>query len=137
MAAGVDQFQRGDDVIRGVVDVEQGAVWAAQGFCQHEGQLHFDARDDKAVGRDITAVVEEHVVEQSAVVRLANLRAGLHRFGGEANLVAFQHATFGDFQAHPFALYGVGVVKGDRRVVERDLADLLPGLLRLMQTMGD
>ncbi len=51
--------------------------------------------------------------------------------------MAFQHAAFGDFQAHPFALYGVGVVNGDRRVVERDLADLLAGLLRLMQAVGD
>jgi hypothetical protein len=69
--------------------------------------------------------VEEHVVQQRAVVRLANLRAGLHRFGGQADLVALQHAAFGDFQADPFALDGVGVVDGDRRVVQRDLADLL------------
>jgi hypothetical protein len=69
--------------------------------------------------------VEEHVVQQRAVVRLADLRAGLHRFGGQADLVALQHAAFGDFQADPFALDGVGVVDGDRRVVQRDRADLL------------
>ena len=137
VAAGVDQLQRGDHVVRSVVDVEDGAVRAAQRFCQHKGQLHFDTRNDKAIDGNVAAVVEEHVVQQRAVVRLAYLGAGLHRFGGEADLVALQHASFGNLQADPFALDGVGVVDGDRRVVERDLADLLPGLFRLMQTMGD
>ena len=51
--------------------------------------------------------------------------------------MAFQHAAFGNFQAHPFALDGVGVFNGDLRVLQRDRADLLPGLFRLMQTVGD
>ena len=51
--------------------------------------------------------------------------------------MAFQHAAFGNFQAHPFALYGVGVFDGDLRVLQRDRADLLPGLFRLMQAVGD
>ena len=137
MAAGVDQLQGRDDVIRGVVNVEDRAVRAAQRFCQHEGQLHFDARDDKAIHGNVAAVVEEHIVQQRAVVWLADLRAGLHRFGGEADLVAFQHAAFGNFQAHPFALDGVGVFNGDLRILKRDRADLLPGLFRLMQAVGD
>ncbi|MNP29139.1 hypothetical protein D3C76_1221490 [compost metagenome] len=49
--------------------------------------------------------------------------------------MAFQGAAFSDFQAHPFALHCVGIVNGDRRVIQRDLADLLPGLFRLMQAM--
>ncbi len=67
----------------------------------------------KAIDRDVAAVVEKHVVQQRAIVRLANLRAGLHRFGGQADLMALQHAAFGDFQADPFALNGVGVFNGD------------------------
>ena len=51
--------------------------------------------------------------------------------------MTLQHAAFGDFQAYPFALNGVGVVNGDLRVVQRDRADLLPGLFRLMQAVGD
>ncbi len=80
VAAGVNQLQRGDDVIRSVIDVEDGAVRAAQRFRQHERQLHFDARDDKAIDGDIAAVMKEHVIQQRAVVRFADLRAGLHRF---------------------------------------------------------
>ena len=80
VAAGVNQLQRRDHVVGGVVDVEQGAVGAAQRFGQHEGQLHFDTRDDKAVGRNIAAVVEKHIVQQRAVVRFADLRTGLHCF---------------------------------------------------------
>ena len=80
MAAGVNQLQRRDHVVGGVIHVEQRAVGAAQRFGEHEGQLHFDTRDDKAVGGDIAAVVEKHIVQQRAVVRLAYLRAGLHRF---------------------------------------------------------
>ena len=137
MAASVYQLQRGDDVIRGVVDIEHRAVRAAQRFRQHEGQLHLNAWDDKAVGGDIAAVMEEHIVQQGAVIWLADLRAGLHRLRSKADLVAFQGAAFGDFQAYPFALDGVGVVNGDLRVIQRDRADLLPGLFRLMQAMGN
>ncbi len=80
VAAGVNQFQRRNHIIRGVVDVEQRAVRAAQRFRQHERQLHFNTRDDKTVGGDIAAVMEEHIVKQRAVIRFADLRAGLHRF---------------------------------------------------------
>ncbi len=41
------------------------------------------------------------------------------------------------FHLDPLALDGVGVVDSDSRVVEGDLADLLPGLFSLMQTMSD
>ena len=50
--------------------------------------------------------------------------------------MTLQHAAFGDFQAYPFALNGVGVVNGDLRVVQRDRADLLPGLFRLLLGVG-
>ncbi|MDR9963850.1 hypothetical protein KIF59_12030 [Enterobacter cloacae subsp. cloacae] len=45
--------------------------------------------------------------------------------------MAFQHAAFGDFQVHPFALYGVGVFNRDLRVLQR-IADLLGTAPRLM-----
>ncbi|GDL62908.1 hypothetical protein BvCmsKSNP073_01212 [Escherichia coli] len=118
VAASVDQLQRRDHVVRGVVDVEQRAVWPTQRFCQHESQLHFNARHDKAIGRDIAAIVEEHVIQQRAVIRFADLRACLHRFRGQADFVAFQRATFGDFQANPFALHRVSVFDGDLRVIQ-------------------
>ena len=80
VAAGVNKLQRRNNEVGGVVDIKQRAVRAAQRFGQHEGQLDFDTRNDKAVGGDIAAVVEEHIVKQRAVVRLADLRAGLHGF---------------------------------------------------------
>ena len=51
--------------------------------------------------------------------------------------MALQHAAFGDLQANPFALDGVGVFNRDLRVFKGDRADLLPGLFRLMQAVGD
>ncbi|SVM49163.1 Uncharacterised protein [Klebsiella pneumoniae] len=44
----------------------------------------------------------------------------------------FQHAAFGDFHIYPFALYGVGVFDGDRRVIQRDGADLFALFFRLV-----
>ncbi|CDL46834.1 AraC family regulatory protein [Klebsiella pneumoniae ISC21] len=137
VAARVDKLQRRDNVVGGVVDIKQRTVRAAQRFGQHEGQLDFDTRNDKAVGGNIAAVVEEHIVEQRAVVRLADLRAGLHRFRGQADLVAFEHAAFGDLHLDPLALDGVGVLNGDRRIIQRDRADLFTLLFGLVQPLGN
>ncbi|MNE07922.1 hypothetical protein D3C80_1005620 [compost metagenome] len=78
MAARIDDFQSRDDVIGSVVNVEQRAVRSAQRFGQHKCQFNLDARHDKAIDRNITAVVEKHVVQQRAKIRLSDLRTDLH-----------------------------------------------------------
>ena len=51
--------------------------------------------------------------------------------------MAFQRATFGDFQANPFTLHRVSVFDGDLRVIQRDRADLFALFFCLIQTLGD
>jgi hypothetical protein len=51
--------------------------------------------------------------------------------------VAFQHAAFGDLHLDPFALDGVGVLNGDRRIIQRDRADLFTLFFGLIQPLGD
>ena len=51
--------------------------------------------------------------------------------------MAFQRATFGDFQSNPFTLYRVSVFDGDLRVIQRDRADLFTLFFCLIQTLGD
>ncbi len=51
--------------------------------------------------------------------------------------MAFQRATFGDFQSDPFTLHRVSVFDGDLRVIQRDRADLFALFFCLIQTLGD
>ena len=95
------------------------AVWPTSGFASTKASSTSMARHDKAIGRDIAAIVEEHVVQQGTVIRLADSRAGLHRFRGQSDLWPFSVSAFGYFQADPFALYRVGVFDGDLRVIQQ------------------
>lgn len=51
--------------------------------------------------------------------------------------MAFQHPPFGDLHLDPLALDGVGVLNGDRRIIQRDRADLLTLFFGLIQSLGD
>ena len=101
-----------------------------------KGKLGFDPRADETVGRHEAAVGEEHVVEQHAGIRLVDVERALHRLGGEADLVAFDDAAFGELDVDPRLLDRIGVRDGDAGMIERDLADLPPGLFGLMQPLG-
>ena len=75
--------------------------------------------------RHEAAIGEEHVVEQHAGIRLVDIERALHRLGGEADLVAFDDAAFGELDVDPRLLDRIGVRDGDAGMIERDLADLL------------
>ena len=51
--------------------------------------------------------------------------------------MAFEHAAFGDLHLDPLALDGVGVLNGDRRIIQRDRADLFTLLFGLVQPLGN
>ena len=84
----------------------------------------------------LAAVGKKHVVEQHAVIGLADIRGILHGLGREADLVAFHHAAGFGLQRHPGLLHGVGIVDGHGRMLDRKLADLSAGALRFIQPLG-
>ncbi|CUR69699.1 hypothetical protein BN2877_51390 [Achromobacter xylosoxidans] len=131
--AGIDDLQRRDHVVDRVVHLEQRHVRALQALAQHEGQLHFQARQDEAAGGNVAAVLEEHVIEQHAEIGLVDLRRQLHGARGQADLVAALDAAFAQLDVHPGALDGVGVGDGDVGVLQRDLADLLAAAFGVVQ----
>ncbi|MNT50336.1 hypothetical protein D3C72_1872510 [compost metagenome] len=49
--------------------------------------------------------------------------------------MALEFAPFGDLQLYPLALNGVSVFNGDLGMIQRQRADLLAVLLRLMQAL--
>ena len=79
-----------------------------------EGVVHLAAGDDAAFG-------DEPVVVEEAVVGFGGADERAHRFGGEADLVAFDGAAVGQFEvadleADAVGIFDVGMVEpvGDR-----------------------
>lgn len=134
--ARIDDLQRRDHPLGGLEHVEQGAARSLQRLAEDERQLHLDPRHDEALEGDIAALLEEHVVEQGAIVRFADIRRDLHGARGQADLVALEHAPVGDLALDPGALDGVGVLDGDVRVVEGELPYLLARAFGGVEAVG-
>src|SRR5665213_1134450 len=133
---GVEDFQRRHHEIGRVEHVEHGAARTCQALLHDEGELGFDPRADKAIRRHQPAIGEEHVVEQHAGIRLVDIERALHRFRGEADLVALDHVAPRDLDRDPRFLDRVGVLDGDAGMVQRNLPDLLAGFFRIVEPLG-
>jgi hypothetical protein len=77
----------------------------------------------------VTPGPEDHVVEDDAVIRLADRHRLLHRARGEADLAGLDRAALGDLERDQRALYAVGVLDRHVRVLQGQLADRLAGAL--------
>ena len=133
---GVENFQRRHHEIGRVEHVEHRAVWACEPLFHDEREFGFDPRADETIRRHEAAIGKEHVVEQNAGIRLVDIKRALHRFRGEADLVAFDDAALRHLDLDPRLLDRIGVLDGDAGMVQRELPDLLAGLFRLVEPLG-
>ncbi|MCY1425313.1 hypothetical protein D9M71_410980 [compost metagenome] len=78
MDTGVNDFQCRNDPLSRIEDVEHSDIWAFERLAKDEGQFNFYPWDDKAVKRDVSTFLEDHVIEQCAVVGLCDVRRDLH-----------------------------------------------------------
>jgi hypothetical protein len=131
-----DDLDRRHDIFGRAQHVGQPDTRALQRLAEHEGELDLDARRAVVLVRHLGAVGDDHRLEQVAVVRLVDLRGGLHRLGGEPDLVADQllarrHAAFGAFGRNR-----VGVLEIDVGERDRELRRLFARLRRVHQDVG-
>ena len=108
-------FSRRSEVEHAKAVVEQADARPLQRLGQHEGEFRLDARHAVIRVRHLRAVMQHHVVEQMAVVRLVDLRRLLHCLRGQADLVTEQLAAAGDLAARRLALNRVGILDLDIR----------------------
>jgi hypothetical protein len=134
--AGVDDLDGGLHVVGGVQHVLHLNAIAFQPALEDEGELHLDPRRDEAVGGDV-ARLEEHVVQQRAVVRLVDLAGQLHGARRQADLVAAHLAALGDLHPHPGARDGIAVLDGHAGKAFREVLDLHARLLAPVQFGGE
>ena len=104
---------------------------------KHERQLDLDARSDEPARRDTPAVLDEHVVEQRAVVRFVDRHRPLHHLRRQADLAALDFSPVGNLQRDQRPLHRVGVLDGHVGILERQLPDRRARLLGLIQPPRD
>ncbi|MNN86628.1 hypothetical protein D3C81_2040650 [compost metagenome] len=75
---GIDDLQRRDHPLSGFQYIEHGDVWTLEWLAQDERQLYLYPRHDKAIKWNVASFVEQHVVEQGAVVGFGDVRRYLH-----------------------------------------------------------
>ena len=131
--ARVNQLQRRDDIVGRIEHIEQGDAWPLEGFGQDERELHLQTWQDEAVCPDLRSVRDQHVIEQSPVVRFRDLGRDLHGAGGEANLVANDLAAILLAQFHPRALDGIAVFDIHGGIKTRKVFKLGACVLRFVQ----
>ena len=117
--ARVEDLQRGHDVLGRAQDVEDRGVRAVERSAKDEGQFDFDAHVGESTVVDDGTVVEDHVVEDRAVVGLGDAGRRLHHLGGQPDLAADETTAGGETAAAPLALHGVGVLDRHAGVARR------------------
>src|SRR5690606_22548473 len=66
----VDDLDCRNDMISRIQHVEDRAVWPFQWRLENEGEFKLDARKDESRDVDVAARLEDHIVQQRAIVRL-------------------------------------------------------------------
>src|SRR2546422_5900658 len=131
----IDDLHCGYHVLGRVQHVGEPDSRAFQGLAENEGELDLDARDAVVRVRDFRAVGDHHSVEQMPVVGLVDLRGGLHRLGGEPDLVSDEPRARLDPVLRNRGRDGVGILDGDVRIGDRELYRLLFLLLGVQQRL--
>ena len=111
--AGIDQLEGRHHVLRGAQHIDQPHAGAFQRLAEHERELDLDPRHAVVGVRHLDAVVQQHVVQQMAVVRLVDLRGLLHRLRRQPDLVADDLRAGGGLVPDDLGLYRVGILDRD------------------------
>ena len=137
VAAGVDQFERGLDVLGCVEHLVDGDRVAAEALADDERHLDLELGIDEVGVTEFDPAGHDHVVEQCAEVGLVDLHLLLHRSRRETDLAADELRSVGDLQVDPRLLHGVGVVDRQFRVLDGDRVDRLDLAACPLVTLGE
>ena len=122
--ARVDQLHRRHDIFGGAHHLHHADARTLERLVEDEHQFDLDAR--RAVIRvvHLGAVGHHHGVEEMTVIRLVDLRRGLHRLRGQADLVADNLGALRHLVLDDEILNRIGVVEIDVRPSLRRLHHL-------------